>query len=395
MPSPQKRTLWRRLISAQEVGLLAVIALLMLGMTIYGAIEPKPARIMRAVAAEATVVLNADKDIVVTDHGATRTYLAKDGWSWNEARRQLRRDTTVNRFFEQENLVQLTNSAAFIAVMAVGMTAIIILAGIDLSIGSIYAVAAMLGAMILGAVFDQGASAWIAVPAAILICCLIGAMCGLLNGVMIVGLKVHPFIITLGTMAIYRGVVFVVSGGQTESQFPTSLQTDFFKVNMAGSSGAGVYPVPTIIMVIIAALGTFVLARTVFGRRIYAIGGNETAAHYAGIPVGKVKIWAYMLCGLLAGLSACMYIGYYGAAESNAAQAYELRVIAAAVIGGAALSGGRGSAIGAALGAILVELINNAMLIFAIDQSYNQIVMGSAIILAVVVDQLKSRFIRS
>lgn len=395
MPSPQNRTLWRRLISVQEIGLLAVIALLMLGMTIYGAIKPKPATITREVASEAMVVLNAEKDIAVTHNGATRTYLSEDGWTWNERARVLRQKTMVNRFFEQENLVQLTNSAAFIAVMAIGMTAIIVLAGIDLSIGSIYAVSAMLGAMILGAVFDQGTSAWVAVPAAILICCLIGAMCGLLNGVMIVGLKVHPFIITLGTMAIFRGIVFVASGGQTESQFPTSLQTDFFKLNMAGSSGGGVYPVPTIIMAIVAIAGTFMLARTVFGRRIYAIGGNETAAHYAGIPVGKVKIWAYTLCGLLAGLSACMYIGYYGASESNAGDGYELDVIAAAVIGGAALSGGRGSAIGAALGAILVKLINNAMLIFELDQSYNQIVMGSAIILAVVVDQLKSRFIRS
>jgi ribose transport system permease protein len=134
-----------------------------------------------------------------------------------------------------------------------------------------------------------------------------------------------------------------------------------------------------------------VLSRTVFGRRIFAIGGNETAAKYAGIPVGRVKILVYTITGALCGLSACIYLGYLGAAETNAGNAYELQVIAATVIGGASLMGGRGTALGAVLGAIIIQLINNAMVIFSVDQSYNQIVMGAAIVIAVVIDQTKQR----
>jgi ribose transport system permease protein len=146
-------------------------------------------------------------------------------------------------------------------------------------------------------------------------------------------------------------------------------------------------------MVAVAAAGAFVLGRTVLGRRAYAIGGNETAARYAGVPVGRTKIIMYTLMGMLAGLSAAVYLGYLGAASSDAGQGYELSVIAAAVIGGASLSGGRGSAVGAVLGAILIQLINNAMIILDIDTNYTNIVMGAAIVVAVVLDQAKSRLL--
>lgn len=289
----------------------------------------------------------------------------------------------VNRFLELNNIVQITTQASFIAVMAVGMTAVIILAGVDLSVGSIYALAALLGAMALKQ-FVPDSSVWVSVPLALLICGAVGLVLGVVNGSLIVGLKVHPFIITLGTMTIYRGLVVVISGAQTISPLPESLQKGFFKFE-----AAGVYPMLTGIMIGVAVIGALVLSRTVFGRRVYAIGGNETAAKYAGVPVGRVKVMCYGLVGLLTGLSACMYIGYYGAAENAAGSGYELKVIAAAVIGGASLSGGRGSAVGAVLGAILVQLIDNSMVILDINQNYNQIVMGTAIVAAVVIDQAK------
>jgi ribose transport system permease protein len=270
------------------------------------------------------------------------------------------------------------------------MTAVIVLGGIDLSVGSIYALAAIIGAQVLSGVPpDTGMIAGVLIG--LLVCCAVGGACGFANAVMIVGLRVHPFIITLGTMAIYRGIVFVRTEGQSVGGFPDSFQQGFFKLAVRLGNKPEVYPVPSIIMVIVALCGAVVLSRLVVGRRVFAIGGNETAARYAGIPVRRVKLLVYTAMGALAGLSACMYIGYFGAAEPNAGQAYELRVIAAAVIGGASLSGGRGSAIGAVLGAIIVELISNGMLILHINQSYTQIVMGAAIILAVVVDQLKSR----
>ena len=289
----------------------------------------------------------------------------------------------VNKFLDAQNLLQVANNASYIAVMAVGMTAIIALAGIDLSIGSIYALAAIAGAFALREL-ERTTGLVVALPVALAVCMGVGALAGLVNGSMIVGLRVHPFIITLGTMAIYRGVVFVLSRGQTVSGFPESIQKGFFKV-----SAGGVQPVPALIMIATTLAGWFMLSSTVLGRRVYAIGGNETAARYAGVPVGSIKIKVYTLSGALAGLAACMYAGYYGAATSDAGSGYELRVIAAAVIGGASLSGGRGSAIGAALGAVVIELINNGMIILAVDQSYNQIVMGAAIVIAVLVDQAK------
>lgn len=289
----------------------------------------------------------------------------------------------VNKFLDAQNLLQVANNASYIAVMAVGMTAIIALAGIDLSIGSIYALAAIMGAFAMREL-ERSAGLMVALPVGLGVCVSVGALAGAFNGAMIVGLRVHPFIITLGTMAIYRGLVFVLSRGQTVSGFPESVQKGFFKVSLAG-----VQPVPALIMIATTVAGWFMLSNTVLGRRVYAIGGNETAARYAGVPVGSIKIRVYTLCGGLAGLAACMYAGYYGAATSDAGTGYELRVIAAAVIGGASLSGGRGSALGAALGAIVIELINNGMIILAVDQSYNQIVMGAAIVIAVLVDQAK------
>lgn len=363
--SAKRPGLLRRLASAQEAGLVVVIILMMAGLTIFGGTKQAP-------------VMDPSTGLVQRDD--TGAPVRKE----------------VNRFLEPDNLVLLANNASYIAIMAVGMTAIIILAGIDLSVGSTYALAALLGAMLFSAIDSTGPpilQGWLIVPIAFLTCCIIGAAAGFANGIMVVGFRVHPFIITLGTMAIFRGIVFVLSEGQSISGFPDALQ-GFLKAEVR-IGGTGVDPVPMLIMIGIGAIGVFILSRTVIGRQIYAIGGNETAATYAGIPVNRVKVLCFTVTGLLAGLSACIYAGYYGAAEPNAGQAYELRVIAAAVIGGASLSGGRGSAAGAVLGAIIVELINNGMIILKIDQSYNQIVMGAAIVLAVVIDQAKGRFIRA
>jgi len=314
----------------------------------------------------------------------------------------------VNKFLDAENLVLLAKDASYIAIMAVGMTAIIVMGGIDLSVGSIYALAAVVGALALRALQAQwlgvpiadsvptvgGAPLWAAVPVGVGVCCLVGALCGFANGSMIVGLKVHPFIITLGMMAVLRGVVFVLTGGKSVFSFPDSFTAGFFKARLVVGDNQ-VYPVPVVVMLVVALIGSIVLARTVLGRRTYAIGGNEVAARYAGIPVGRVKIVMFTLVGMLAGLSAAVYLGYLGAASSDAGQGYELSVVAAAVIGGASLSGGRGSAVGAVLGAILIQLITNAMIILDIDTNYTNIVMGAAIVVAVVLDQVKSRFVPS
>jgi ribose/xylose/arabinose/galactoside ABC-type transport system permease subunit len=385
------RSVARRLLATQESGLILVILIMGAILTFTGGTKETPT--LKNVPAAAAVDTSSEPGWIVVRHGESETRYDAGQWRYVETsrvRRLIGPRVEVNKFLDFENLVQVVKDASFIAIMAVGMTAIIILAGIDLSIGSVYGLAALVGGLALHALqsgAEQTVSGWLSVPVGLLVCGAVGAACGAANGAMIVGLRVHPFVITLGTMAAFRGLIQVVSQGQSVGGFPASFTSGFFKAGMAG-----VYPVPVFIMVLVAIAGAFILARTVFGRRIYAIGGNETAARYAGVPVGAVQFAVYTLAGMLAGLSACVYLGYLGAAEPAAGTMYELKVIAAAVIGGASLMGGRGSALGAVLGAILIELINNGMVILNIPQDYTRIVMGAAIIIAVAVDQAKGRF---
>lgn len=373
---------------------MLVIALLMAALTLFGGTKRTAVDVTIPVGATVRVEDRDGKSllIVTAADGREQRHVSSRVWQVPEAEdgatgpRRARGFTEVSKFLNKENLVLQTTNASYFAVMAVGMTAVIILAGIDLSIGSIYALAALLGAMALNWLGTAESGLALTLPLALLVCCGVGGACGLANGAASVALRVHPFVISLGTMAVYRGVVLLSSGAQTIGVEPESIQKDFFRYE-----AFGVNPLPTLIMIVVAVMGMFVLSRTVFGRQVYAIGGNETAARYAGIAVGRVKVAVYTINGMLAGLAGCIYMGYFASAENNAGNGYELKVIAAAVIGGASLSGGRGSAIGAVLGAILVQLIDNALVILDINQNYSQVVMGAAIIVAVVLDQTKGR----
>lgn len=378
----------RNIIAAQEFGLVVVIALIMLGLTL-GTPQitttdffPQPPG--------ATVARAGDESFTVEGAGLARTYRAADGWSFRNGEEApiIVHQRRINKFLNRNNLIIVATTASFIAVMAVGMTGIIIMGGIDLSIGSIYAMSAVVGAMLLHWLESAhpGASGWVSIPLGVATCCAVGAACGVTNGIATVGLRVHPFIITLGGMAVYRGVAFVITQGQSIGGFPASYTTGGFKVQ-----ALGINPVPTVVMVIAAVAGALVFSRTAFGRHTYAIGGNEIAARYAGIPVGRVKVALFTLAGALAGLSAAMMCGYFGGASSGDGSGYELRVIAASVVGGASLSGGRGSLIGAMLGALVMQLIDNGIVVLGIDSNYTNIVLGLAIVLAVVVDQAKAR----
>lgn len=317
----------------------------------------------------------------------------------------------VNKFLRADNLVQLAKNTSFFAIMAVGAALVIISGGIDLSVGSIYALSAVAGAMVLHRYGPMGvgggSSGLFPVAAGIAACLLAGAACGLFNGLLIVLLRVHPFIITLGTMAAFRGIAFVcpswfagageLSIGQSIGDFPEAFTERFIRLDlnqMLGRPGAsGLYPVPMILMIVVAILGALVLYRTVFGRRLFALGSNEVAARYCGIPVGVTKLMVYTLSGLTCGVAAMIMLGYYGAASSDTGTGYELGVIASAVVGGASLSGGRGSAIGAMLGAFILQLILNAIIILRVDQNYSQIITGVVIVLAVVLDRVNNALI--
>ncbi|MDB6121014.1 MAG: rbsC 1 [Pedosphaera sp.] len=294
-----------------------------------------------------------------------------------------------NKFLNAQNLAQLAKDTSFIAIMAIGATFVIISGGIDLSVGAIYALASVLGAIALQRFGPDGphagASPWISIPLGILACVGTAVLAGFLNGGMIVALRVHPFIITLGTMAIFRGIAFVITKGQSIGGFPQA-----FRDLVRWEIGDGLSLVPLVVMLVVTIIGGIYLSRLATGRRIYAIGGNELASTYSGIRVNRVKLSVFIFSGLTAGIAALLSLGYYGGATSGDGQGYELNVIAAAVVGGASLSGGKGSAFGALLGALVIQLISTGIVILGINQNYSQIIIGAVVILAVVLDQLNN-----
>lgn len=294
-----------------------------------------------------------------------------------------------NKFLNAQNLAQLAKDTSFIAIMAVGMALVIISGGIDLSVGSTYALASVLGAMTFHHFGPGGPGAdapvWLGIGLGIVVCIGSAGLCGLVNGSLIVALRVHPFIITLGAMAILRGIAFVVTQGQSVGGFPPALR-EVARFEPA----AGLSVVPLLVMVLVTIAGWIHLSRLAAGRRIYAVGGNELAATFSGIRVGRVKIGVYLIAGLCAGIAALLSLGYYGAATSGDGQGYELSVIAAAVVGGASLTGGRGSALGVVLGALIIQMINSGIVILGIDQNYSQIIIGAVVIAAVVLDNVNT-----
>jgi ribose transport system permease protein len=329
----------RRLLRAEQAGLLAIITLMAVGLTLAG------------------------------------------GSHLDEATGR-----TVNNFFNSYTLIQTATDASFIAIMAVGATLVIISGGIDLSVGSIYALAGVSMGLALRASGPGGGAG--SVLLAVIVCAGVGLAAGALNGLLVVGLRVHPFIITLGTMWILRGIAFVTS--KAESILLPEALTHFAKAPLG--LGTALSPVPMLAMVVVAALGAVYLRNTVMGRHVYAIGGNAEASRFAGLRLGRIQVGVYVLAGLTAGMAAFLGSSFYGSVSCGDATGYELYVIASAVVGGARLSGGRGSAVNAMLGAVLIVLIRQSIRTLHLDQNYEWIIIGCAIVVAVVLDQAGVRF---
>ncbi len=293
----------------------------------------------------------------------------------------------VNNFLNAYTLVQMGTDASSFAIMGVGATIVIIAGGIDLSVGAIYALSGVGTAMVVRALGPMGPGTTVVV--ALVTCLAISFLCGLANGLMVIGLGVHPFIITLGTMWILRGLAFVVS--HAESILVPNALTNVAKARLGLS--AELYPVPLLVMIAVMIIGQVYLSRTVNGRYVFAIGGNPEASRYSGLRVDRIKLGVYAISGLSAGIAAFLGASFYGSATSSDANGYELYVIAAAVVGGASLIGGKGSAISATLGAILIVMIRQAIRTLHLDQNYEWIIIGGAMILAVVLDQGGTRLL--
>ncbi len=279
-------------------------------------------------------------------------------------------------FLNWSNLSQVVRALSFIAIMAVGQALVIIAGGIDLSVGSLLGMSGVVSAVLLNDGFS--------VPAATALGLLSGLASGFVNGLLVTEAKLPPFIATLGMMSIARGLAFGLTGGETIRDLPESFlamgQHEIFNV-----------PIPIIIMAVFAVVTGYFLKLTRWGRYIYAIGGNEEAAVYSGVKVGTMKIVVYSLSGLSAGIAGVLFTSRFGVGQSTAGLGYELDVIAAAVIGGISLSGGRGTVLGAIIGSLLMGILRNGLVLLNVSAYWQQVAIGLVIVLAVILDRKTKR----
>ena len=285
----------------------------------------------------------------------------------------------TNSFATTNNLFNVTRNFTFVAVIALGMTIVIITGGIDLSVGSVLC----LCSMILAVVMHAGYSIEIGIAASLGSALVIGAI----NGVLVAYLGIPPFVVTLGMLSIARSLAMIVSNNTVVFQFGP----DHDKLLFLGG-GALLFGIsnPVIYMLILALITGFVLRWTKFGRYVYAIGGNEHAAILTGVPVRRIKVAVYMISALSAGIAGVIETGWLGAVTTNLGTGMELQVIAATVIGGANLAGGAGTAFGALIGSALIEVIRNSLGLLGINAFWQGGFIGTFIIVAVTFDRIRN-----
>jgi len=286
---------------------------------------------------------------------------------------------TTDSFATSKNIYNITRNVTFVAIIALGMTLVIITGGIDLSVGSVLC----LCSMVLAVVMHAGYSIEIGIAASIGTALVVGAF----NGLLIAYLGFPPFVVTLGMLSIARSLAMVASNNTVVFQFGP----DHDKL-LALGGGAWLFGIanPVLYMVVLALLTGFVLRWTKFGRYVFAIGGNEHAATLTGVPVQRIKVIVYMISALSAGVAGIIQTGWLGAVTTNIGAGMELQVIAAAVIGGANLAGGVGTAFGALIGAALIEVIRNSLGLLGINAFWQGSFIGGAIVLAVLFDRIRN-----
>lgn len=281
-------------------------------------------------------------------------------------------------FLTADNLFNIGSQTAVVAVIAVGMTLVIITAGIDLSVGSVAALAGVMGALLMS-------SFGLPMPLATLGGVLVGAACGLTNGLLVSVAGLNPFIATLGMLSVARGVVYIATDAQSVFGLP-----DSFRLLGQGVVAGGV-PIPVIIIIAVAIAGYIVLSRTKLGRYAYAMGSNLEAARLSGIPIRRYLTSVYVISGALAGFGGMIAASRVASGQPNYGIGLELDVIAAAVIGGASLFGGQGTVVGTLIGAFLIALIRNGAVLLNVNTFYQQVIIGVIIWAAVFWDQYRRR----
>jgi ribose transport system permease protein len=285
----------------------------------------------------------------------------------------------TDSFATSKNLYNITRNVTFVAIIALGMTLVIITGGIDLSVGSVLC----LCSMVLAVVMNAGYGIEVGIAASIATALIIGAF----NGILIAYLDYPPFVVTLGMLSVARSLAMVASNNTVVFQFGPDHD---LLLDIGG--GAWLFGIanPVLYMIVLALLTGFVLRWTRFGRYVFAIGGNEHAARLTGVPVRPIKVAVYMISALSAGIAGIIQTGWLGAVTTNIGAGMELQVIAAAVIGGANLAGGVGTAFGALVGAALIEVIRNSLGLLGINAFWQGTFIGGAILLAVLFDRVRN-----
>lgn len=277
-------------------------------------------------------------------------------------------------FIGRQNLINIALQASINAIVSLGMTLVIITAGIDLSVGSIVAFTSVIAALLM----VNGTALWLS----IILTFMLGILCGMFNGVLISYVKLQPFLVTLGTMSLFRGLALIFSNGVPIYNLPKSFKSGI------GLATVISIPVPVIIAFAFSLLVYVILRHTKLGEYIFAIGGNEEATRLSGVSVSKFKTITYGLSGVASTLGAIILIGRLGAAEAVSGTGYELDAIAAAAIGGASLSGGRGSIFGTIVGAIILSALRNGLTLLNVPSFYQMVATGAIIIIAIIIDRL-------
>jgi ribose transport system permease protein len=284
----------------------------------------------------------------------------------------------TDTFATPQNLFNVTRNFAFVAIIALGMTVVIISGGIDLSVGSTLCISAMVLAIIMNAGFSLALGITGALAAALLV--------GAINGYLIAYIRIPPFVVTLGMLSVARSAAMVLSNNRMIYQFGPDEKALFW---LGGGSTLGIAN-PVIALVLLAVITGLMLKWTRWGIRVFAIGSNQHAAVLTGVPVRRLKVSVYMFSSLTAGIAGILEAGWLGGVTTNLGQSMELSVIAATVIGGANLMGGAGTVFGAVVGAALIEVIRNSLTLLGISSFWQGTFIGSFIVLAVAFDRLRA-----
>jgi len=280
-------------------------------------------------------------------------------------------------YISGSNLIDIVDQSTINGLLAIGITFAILTGGIDLSIGSTFAIVIVLVGKALNAGVDPLPAVGIGL--------VLGFILGAVNGLLVTKMRLQPFIATLGMMSVYRGVAYIFTGGWPVLNIPS-----VFRKMMDGDL-FGDIPVSALILFLVAFLGFVFLKHTRYGTYLYAIGGNEEATRLSGAPVDRGKILAYAICGLVAGLSGMVLLARLGTGEPTAGQGYELNAIAAAAIGGTSLSGGKGSMLGTLLGAILLSALKVGLIVAGVDTFWQYIATGMIIVVAAYFEVIQAK----